>query len=216
MPNRRFLTLDANEAVASVAHRLSEVIAIYPITPSSPMGEFADEWSAAGRRNLWGAVPQVTEMQSRSGRCGRRPWGAPGRRPRDDVHGVSGPAPHDSEHVQDRGRAHALRDARRRPHARHSRAFDLRRPLRRDGLPPDRFRDARGLVGPGGAGPRGRRPRRHARERASHFFISSTASGRRTRSRRSRRSPTTICERSSTNASFRRIAPALSRRTGPC
>ena len=70
MPNRRFLTLDANEAVASVAHRLSEVIAIYPITPSSPMGEFADEWSAAGRRNLWGAVPQVTEMQSEAGAAG--------------------------------------------------------------------------------------------------------------------------------------------------
>ncbi|HET7452493.1 MAG TPA: pyruvate:ferredoxin (flavodoxin) oxidoreductase, partial [Thermoanaerobaculia bacterium] len=70
MPNGRWTTLDANEAVASVAHRLSDVIAIYPITPSSPMGEFADEWSAAGRRNLWGAVPQVTEMQSEAGAAG--------------------------------------------------------------------------------------------------------------------------------------------------
>ena len=70
MPNGRWITLDANEAVASVAHRLSEVIAIYPITPSSPMGEFADEWSASGRRNLWGAVPQVTEMQSEAGAAG--------------------------------------------------------------------------------------------------------------------------------------------------
>jgi len=70
MRNGRWTTLDANEAVASVAHRLSEVIAIYPITPSSPMGEFADEWSAAGRRNLWGAVPQVTEMQSEGGAAG--------------------------------------------------------------------------------------------------------------------------------------------------
>ena len=70
MPNGRWITLDANEAVASVAHRLSEVIAIYPITPSSPMGEFADEWSAAGKRNLWGAVPQVTEMQSEAGAAG--------------------------------------------------------------------------------------------------------------------------------------------------
>src|SRR5204862_4494425 len=51
-------------------HRLSEVIAIYPITPSSAMGELADEWSAAGRRNLWGAVPQVTEMQSEGGAAG--------------------------------------------------------------------------------------------------------------------------------------------------
>ena len=70
MPNGRGITVDANEAVASVAHRLSEVIAIYPITPSSPMGEYADEWSAAGKRNLWGAVPQVTEMQSEAGAAG--------------------------------------------------------------------------------------------------------------------------------------------------
>ena len=54
--------IDGNEAAASVAHRLSEVIAIYPITPSSNMGELADEWSAAGRKNLWGAVPSVIEM----------------------------------------------------------------------------------------------------------------------------------------------------------
>src|SRR5512142_1209166 len=70
MTKRRMVTLDGNEAVASVAHRISEVIAIYPITPSSPMGEFADEWSAAGRKNLWGAVPQVTEMQSEGGAAG--------------------------------------------------------------------------------------------------------------------------------------------------
>ncbi|MFO0606523.1 MAG: pyruvate:ferredoxin (flavodoxin) oxidoreductase [Polyangiales bacterium] len=63
-------TLDANEAVASVAHRLSEVIAIYPITPASAMGEYSDEWSAAGRRNLWGEVPRVVEMQSEAGAAG--------------------------------------------------------------------------------------------------------------------------------------------------
>ncbi|MGZ8625106.1 MAG: pyruvate:ferredoxin (flavodoxin) oxidoreductase, partial [Actinomycetota bacterium] len=64
------ITVDANEAVAKVAHRLSEVIAIYPITPSSPMGEHADAWSAAGRTNLWGVVPQVVEMQSEAGAAG--------------------------------------------------------------------------------------------------------------------------------------------------
>ena len=64
------ITVDGNEAAASVAHRLSEVIAIYPITPSSPMGEHADAWSAAGRTNLWGAVPQVIEMQSEAGAAG--------------------------------------------------------------------------------------------------------------------------------------------------
>jgi pyruvate-ferredoxin/flavodoxin oxidoreductase len=63
-------TLDANEAVADVAYRLSEVIAIYPITPASPMGEHADAWSADRRENLWGAVPKVIEMQSEGGAAG--------------------------------------------------------------------------------------------------------------------------------------------------
>ncbi len=63
-------TLDGNEAAARVAHALSEVIAVYPITPSSAMGEAADAWSAAGRLNLWGAVPEVVEMQSEAGAAG--------------------------------------------------------------------------------------------------------------------------------------------------
>ena len=62
--------LDGNEAAARIAHLLSEVIAIYPITPSSTMGELADAWSAAGTRNLWGQVPQVIEMQSEAGAAG--------------------------------------------------------------------------------------------------------------------------------------------------
>jgi len=62
--------IDGNEATARVAHALSEVVAIYPITPASPMGEHADAWSAAGRRNLWGSVPQVIEMQSEAGAAG--------------------------------------------------------------------------------------------------------------------------------------------------
>jgi pyruvate-ferredoxin/flavodoxin oxidoreductase len=62
--------MDGNEATASVAHRLNEVIAIYPITPSSAMGEFADEWSAKGKKNLWGTVPLVIEMQSEGGAAG--------------------------------------------------------------------------------------------------------------------------------------------------
>ena len=63
-------TIDANEAVASVACRLSEVIAIYPITPASPMGEHAEEWSVSGRPNLWGSIPDVVEMQSEGGAAG--------------------------------------------------------------------------------------------------------------------------------------------------
>jgi pyruvate-ferredoxin/flavodoxin oxidoreductase len=62
--------LDANEAVAAVAYRLSEVIAIYPITPASPMGEHADDWAARGVPNLWGQVPTVVEMQSEGGAAG--------------------------------------------------------------------------------------------------------------------------------------------------
>ena len=62
--------LDGNEAAARIAHLMSEVIAIYPITPASPMGEFADDWSARGRQNLWGVVPEVIEMQSEAGAAG--------------------------------------------------------------------------------------------------------------------------------------------------
>ena len=64
------LTIDGNEAVANVAYRVSEVIAIYPITPSSGMGELSDEWAAQGRRNLWGTVPSVVELQSEGGAAG--------------------------------------------------------------------------------------------------------------------------------------------------
>src|SRR5207248_3009011 len=67
---RTWVTVEGNEAVANVAHTLSEVIAIYPITPSTPMGELADAWSAAGRPNLWGTVPLVIEMQSEGGAAG--------------------------------------------------------------------------------------------------------------------------------------------------
>lgn len=63
-------TMDGNEAVARVAYRLNEVIAIYPITPSSPMGEWADQWAAEGEPNLWGTVPRVIEMQSEGGAAG--------------------------------------------------------------------------------------------------------------------------------------------------
>ena len=67
MNKRPYVTVDGNEAAASVAHRLSEVIAIYPITPASPMGELADAWSAQGQANIFGTVPDVVEMQSEAG-----------------------------------------------------------------------------------------------------------------------------------------------------
>src|SRR5438094_494593 len=67
------VTVDGNEAAASAAYRLNEVCCIYPITPSSPMAELADEWSSQGRPNVWGSVPAVMEMQSEGGAAGGLP-----------------------------------------------------------------------------------------------------------------------------------------------
>lgn len=67
---KRFITVDGNEAVARIAHKINEVIAIYPITPSSPMGEYSDMYSAKGETNIFGTVPQVYEMQSEGGASG--------------------------------------------------------------------------------------------------------------------------------------------------
>src|SRR5208337_4167287 len=67
---RKMVTIDGNTAAAIVAHATNEVIAIYPITPSSTMEESADEFSAEGRRNIWGTVPTVVEMQSEAGAAG--------------------------------------------------------------------------------------------------------------------------------------------------
>jgi len=65
-----FVTVDGNEAAARIAHLLSEVVAIYPITPASPMGELADAWSHQGKPNLWGVIPDVVQMQSEAGAAG--------------------------------------------------------------------------------------------------------------------------------------------------
>src|SRR6201990_1119033 len=70
MPSGNYITVDGNEAAASVAFRLSEAIAIYPITPSSPMAEHCDEWANRGKTNLWGVVPEMAEMQSEGGAAG--------------------------------------------------------------------------------------------------------------------------------------------------
>jgi len=70
MTSRRRITVDGNEAAASVAYRASETIAIYPITPSSPMAEVCDEWASRAKPNLWGAIPEMAEMQSEAGAAG--------------------------------------------------------------------------------------------------------------------------------------------------
>ncbi len=106
-------TMDGNEAAARVAHAFSEVIAVYPITPSSAMAESCDAWSAAGRTNLWGGVPQVVEMQSEAGAAGALHGAV--------TKGVLGttftastrPFAHDPEYVQDRRRADSGGDPRR-------------------------------------------------------------------------------------------------------
>jgi len=70
MSDKQMVILDGNEAAASVAYRLSEVVAIYPITPSSPMAEWADQWRSEGKKNIWGALPIVEELQSEGGAAG--------------------------------------------------------------------------------------------------------------------------------------------------
>jgi pyruvate-ferredoxin/flavodoxin oxidoreductase len=70
MSEQKMVIMDGNEAAASVAYRLSEVVAIYPITPSSPMAEWADQWRSEGRKNIWGALPIVEELQSEGGAAG--------------------------------------------------------------------------------------------------------------------------------------------------
>ena len=70
MTDRQVAIIDGNEAAASVAYRTNEVCAIYPITPSSTMGELADQWASEGKKNIWGNIPLVAEMQSEGGAAG--------------------------------------------------------------------------------------------------------------------------------------------------
>ena len=170
MPER--VCVDGNEAAALVAHKLSEVVAIYPITPASPMGELADAWSAAGPRQPLG-------HGARGGRDAVR-----GRRRRraarrdaeggvgDHLHGLAGPAADDPEPVQDRRGAVARGRPRGGAQPRHPRPVDLRRPQRRDGDPSDGVRPALRLVGAGGPRLRARGPRGHPPQpRALHPLL---------------------------------------------
>ena len=208
--------LDGNEAVALVAHRLSDVCAIYPITPSSAMGEFADAWSAAGRTNLWGSVPAGGRDAVRGRRRGCAARCAAEGHARHDVHRVAGPAPHAAEHVQDRRRADPGGHPRGGAGARHPRPVDLRRPLRRDvGA---RHRAGRCCARPAcrrRTTSRSSRTRRRC-ARASRSCTSSTASAPRTRSTRSPCSTTTTCAPSSATRTCSTTGRAASRRSARC
>ena len=102
--HRRFVTVDGNEATANIAHLCNEVMAIYPITPSSGLGELPDAWAAAGRKNIFGTVPDVVEMQSEAGAAGAVHGALQAGALDDDVHGLAGLAADDPQHVQDRRR----------------------------------------------------------------------------------------------------------------
>ena len=139
---RKFKSMDGNNAAAHVSYAFSEVAAIYPITPSSPMADLVDQWSANGLKNIFGTQVKVVEMQSEAGAAGAVHGSLGAGALTTTLHRVSGPAADDPQHVQDRGRAAAHGVPCLRPHRVHPRPEHLRRPLRRHGLPPDRLRHA--------------------------------------------------------------------------
>ena len=130
MSDVKMKMMDANEACASVAHRMNEVCVIYPITPSSPMGEWADAWSAAKQKNLWGVAPTIQEMQSEAGAAGA-------------CHGSLQAGALTTTFTASQGllrrRIDAVCYACCGSFTRLSRFVDLWRSLRCYGLPPDRF-----------------------------------------------------------------------------
>ncbi len=105
---RKMKSMDGNNAAAHVSYAFSEVAAIYPITPSSPMADFVDQWSANGLKNIFGTRVKVVEMQSEAGAAGAV-HGSLGTGALTTTYGVSGPAADDPQYVQDRCRAAPLR-----------------------------------------------------------------------------------------------------------
>ncbi len=149
MQEPKILMVDGNEAAASVAYRTNEVIAIYPITPASPMGEVSDAWAVQGRPNVWSQVPDVSEMQSEGGAAGA-------------VHGALQAGALTTTFTASQGLLLMIPNMykiageltpysypRRGAHAGDTRALHLRRPLRRHGGPAARVRPARLGLRPG-------------------------------------------------------------------
>ena len=136
---RKMKSMDGNNAAAHVSYAFSEVAAIYPITPSSPMADFVDQWSANGLKNIFGTQVKVVEMQSEAGAAGA-------------VHGSLGAGALTTTYTASQGLLLMIPNMYKiaaeqlpcvfpcfRPYRFHPRAEHLRRPLRRDGLPPDRL-----------------------------------------------------------------------------
>ena len=123
MAEKNMVMIDGNTAAGHVAHALSEVISIYPITPSSPMGEVADEYSAKGKKNIWGTVPDVVEMQSEAGAAGA-------------VHGALTTGALSTTFTASQGLLLMIPN-------RNERFVDFRRPPGRNGVPPNRMGDDR-------------------------------------------------------------------------
>ena len=171
------------------------------------MGEHADDWAASGRTNLWGAVPDVIEMQSEAGAAGALHGALQKGALGDDVHRVAGPAADGPEHVQDRRRADADGDPRRGEDGGDPRTLDLRRPLRCDACPNDGMGDAVRQLGAGGARLRAGRARGDASLSRSVPALLRRVPHDATRSTRSRCSTTTTCGRwcaTRTSSRFRR------------
>ena len=160
--SRKKVTLDGNEAVAYVAYHVSEVAAIYPITPSSPMGESSDAWSSVGEKNIWGTVPKVIEMQSEGGAAGA-------------LHGALQAGALGTTFTSSQGLLLMIPnmykiageltphgDSRGRSRRSGAGAVDLRRSPGRDGHPPDRLCPAVVELGSGSHGPGADRARRDA------------------------------------------------------
>jgi pyruvate-ferredoxin/flavodoxin oxidoreductase len=193
--SERWITTDGNDACAAVAYQLSDVIAIYPITPSSTMAEQADAWAVAGRKNLWGAVPTVAEMQSEGGAAGAVHGALQGGGLATtftasqglllmipNMYKIAGELTPTVFHVTARAIAsHALSIF-----GDHSDVMGVRQ---------TGFALLSSAFRPGSPGSGRRRACRGAQGTAAFPSTSSTASARRTRSRKSRRSPQTSCAR---------------------
>ena len=142
MPQSTRAVMDANEAVARVAHLLSEVIADLPHHPLLADGRVRRRVVGPGRTNVWGTIPQVAEMQSEAGAAGAVHGSLQAGALTTTFTACQGLLLMIPNMYKIAGELTAYAHARRRPHAGHPRPVDLRRPLRRDGLPPDRLRHA--------------------------------------------------------------------------